>query len=220
MPSSIIPKAMWDELLIVSYLFFESLSSPSSCSSPPVSLDRTTPAQLLNTAEPPSILSSLPFNDLSGEIPSGIWDMEKLKLIDLEGGSTLRLRFTAFVDLPPIHKLFSNKQRTRTCHIPDNFTLPCVIKACVGALNLICGQVVNGMGVKTDLISNVFVGNALVAMYEKFELIEDAVKVFDFMPKRNLINLLKLAHFAVIVSRQYSIKEVDISYLEGVIEKL
>nr|KAJ0221801.1 hypothetical protein LSAT_V11C200093500 [Lactuca sativa]KAJ0223448.1 hypothetical protein LSAT_V11C200093510 [Lactuca sativa] len=39
------------------------------------------------TAEPPSILSSLAFNDLSGEIPSGLWDMEKLKLFDLEANS-------------------------------------------------------------------------------------------------------------------------------------
>lgn len=78
-----------------------------------------------------------------------------------------------------------------------------MIKACVGALNLICGQVVHGMAVKTGLISDAFVGNALVAMYEKFELIDDAVKVLDFCPQRNLINLLKLAHFIVIVSRQY-----------------
>ncbi|RZC47344.1 hypothetical protein C5167_040288, partial [Papaver somniferum] len=34
------------------------------------------------------------------------------------------------------------------------------------------------------------------------------------------INLLKLVHFAVIVSRQYAEKEATICYLEGVIEKL
>lgn len=41
--------------------------------------------------------------------------------------------------------------------------------------------------------------------------------VTDFETK---INLLKLAHFAVIVSRQYAEKEAAISYLVGVIEKL
>lgn len=41
--------------------------------------------------------------------------------------------------------------------------------------------------------------------------------ITDFETK---INLLKLAHFAVIVSRQYPEKEAAISYLEGVIEKL
>jgi len=41
--------------------------------------------------------------------------------------------------------------------------------------------------------------------------------ITDFETK---INLLKLAHFAVVVSRQYSEKEAAVSYLESVIEKL
>lgn len=52
-------------------------------------------------------------------------------------------------------------------------------------------------------------GDALIQLYHNF--------ITDFETK---INLLKLAHFSVIVSRQYSEKEAAISYLEGVIEKL
>ncbi|CAN6460992.1 unnamed protein product [Victoria cruziana] len=52
-------------------------------------------------------------------------------------------------------------------------------------------------------------GDRLIQLYENF--------ITDFEMK---INLLKLAHFAVIVSRQYSEKEAAISYLETVIEKL
>ncbi|GFZ10323.1 proteasome component (PCI) domain protein [Actinidia rufa] len=52
-------------------------------------------------------------------------------------------------------------------------------------------------------------GDALIQLYHNF--------ITDFETK---INLLKLAHFAVTVSRQYSEKEAAISYLEGVIEKL
>ncbi|KAL1830502.1 hypothetical protein ACET3Z_000153 [Daucus carota] len=52
-------------------------------------------------------------------------------------------------------------------------------------------------------------GDALIQLYHNF--------ITDFETK---INLLKLAHFAVIVSRQYSEKEAAISYLDGVIEKL
>ncbi|XP_031098228.1 26S proteasome non-ATPase regulatory subunit 13 homolog B [Ipomoea triloba] len=52
-------------------------------------------------------------------------------------------------------------------------------------------------------------GDALIQLYNNF--------ITDFETK---INLLKLAHFAVIVSRQYSGKEAAICYLEGVIEKL
>ncbi|KAK7252525.1 hypothetical protein RIF29_36525 [Crotalaria pallida] len=52
-------------------------------------------------------------------------------------------------------------------------------------------------------------GDALIQLYHNF--------ITDFETK---INLLKLAHFAVIVSRQYSEKEAAIGYLEGIIEKL
>ncbi|KAL7188112.1 hypothetical protein ACSBR1_038049 [Camellia fascicularis] len=52
-------------------------------------------------------------------------------------------------------------------------------------------------------------GDALIKLYHNF--------ITDFETK---INLLKLAHFAVIVSRQYSEKEAFIGYLEGVIERL
>lgn len=49
----------------------------------------------------------------------------------------------------------------------------------------------------------------LIQLYHNF--------ITDFETK---INLLKLAHFATIVSRQYKEKEAAISYLEGIIEKL
>ncbi|XP_058086918.1 26S proteasome non-ATPase regulatory subunit 13 homolog B-like [Magnolia sinica] len=52
-------------------------------------------------------------------------------------------------------------------------------------------------------------GDALIQLYNNF--------ISEFETK---INLLKLAHFAVIVSRQYSEKEVAIAYLDGVIDKL
>ncbi|XP_010529236.1 PREDICTED: 26S proteasome non-ATPase regulatory subunit 13 homolog B [Tarenaya hassleriana] len=52
-------------------------------------------------------------------------------------------------------------------------------------------------------------GDALIQLYNNF--------ITDFETK---INLLKLAHFAVVVSRQYPEKEAAVSYLERVIEKL
>ncbi|KAF1873745.1 hypothetical protein Lal_00027783 [Lupinus albus] len=52
-------------------------------------------------------------------------------------------------------------------------------------------------------------GDALIQLYHNF--------ITDFETK---INLLKLAHFAVIVSRQYAEKEAAVGYLEGIIEKL
>ncbi|WMV31301.1 hypothetical protein MTR67_024686 [Solanum verrucosum] len=52
-------------------------------------------------------------------------------------------------------------------------------------------------------------GDGLIQLYHNF--------ITDFETK---INLLKLAHFAVIVSRQYPEKEAAIGFLEGVTEKL
>ncbi|KAK4789113.1 hypothetical protein SAY86_020432 [Trapa natans] len=52
-------------------------------------------------------------------------------------------------------------------------------------------------------------GNVLIQLYHNF--------ITEFETK---INLLKLAQFAVVVSRQYLEKEAAISYLEGIIEKL
>ncbi|CAI9785555.1 unnamed protein product [Fraxinus pennsylvanica] len=52
-------------------------------------------------------------------------------------------------------------------------------------------------------------GDSLIQLYHNF--------ITEFETK---INLLKLAHFAVIVSRQYLEKEAAINYLEEVIEKL
>lgn len=71
---------------------------------------------------------------------------------------------------------------------PDNFTLPCVIKACAGLLDVGLGKVIHGMAMKMGLISDVFVGNALIAMYGKCGFVEDAVEVFEYMPERNLVS--------------------------------
>ncbi|PKI38394.1 hypothetical protein CRG98_041220 [Punica granatum] len=54
-----------------------------------------------------------------------------------------------------------------------------------------------------------FVAQAVSQLYHNF--------ITDFETK---INLLKLAQFAVVVSRQYSEKKAAVTYLEGVIEKL
>lgn len=70
---------------------------------------------------------------------------------------------------------------------PDNFTFPCVIKACAGIRDGVLGKVVHGMVVKLSLEKDVFVGNALVAMYGKCGSVETAVQLFESMPERNLV---------------------------------
>ncbi|KAL3512384.1 hypothetical protein ACH5RR_025101 [Cinchona calisaya] len=75
-----------------------------------------------------------------------------------------------------------------TEYLPDNFTFPCVIKSCGGILDVGFGGAIHGMAVKRGLVPDVFVGNALIAMYGKFGNLEDAGKVFEYMPERNLVS--------------------------------
>ncbi|KAG7023269.1 Pentatricopeptide repeat-containing protein, partial [Cucurbita argyrosperma subsp. argyrosperma] len=71
---------------------------------------------------------------------------------------------------------------------PDNFTLPCLIKACTGKCDVRLGQSVHGMAVKMGFIMDLFVGNAMISLYGKCGLVDEAIKVFDKMPERNLIS--------------------------------
>ncbi|PRQ45544.1 hypothetical protein RchiOBHm_Chr3g0492551 [Rosa chinensis] len=66
--------------------------------------------------------------------------------------------------------------------------MPCVIKACGGLLDVGLGQGVHGMVVKIGLALDVYVGNALIAVYEKFGFVGDSIKVFENMSERNLVS--------------------------------
>ncbi|XVE68473.1 hypothetical protein DITRI_Ditri09bG0071100 [Diplodiscus trichospermus] len=71
---------------------------------------------------------------------------------------------------------------------PDNFTFPCVIKACGGILDVGLGQGVHGMAAKLGLLGDVFVCNALIAVYGRCGVVDEALKVFDFMSEKNLVS--------------------------------
>ncbi|XP_074370834.1 pentatricopeptide repeat-containing protein At1g18485 [Apium graveolens] len=71
---------------------------------------------------------------------------------------------------------------------PDNFTFPCVIKACGEIMDLRLMQGVHGLGLKMGLTRDVFVCNALVSSYGKFGLVADAARVFENNAKKNLVS--------------------------------
>lgn len=71
---------------------------------------------------------------------------------------------------------------------PDHYTFPCVLKACSGLDNLRVGLQVHDAIVKVGLDSNVFIGNALVAMYGKCGCLREARKVLDQMPNRDVVS--------------------------------
>lgn len=73
-------------------------------------------------------------------------------------------------------------------HRPDNFTFPCVIKACGWLCDVGLGETAHGMAIKMGLAADAYVCNALIAMYGKFGFVSEAAVVFEKMPQRNLVS--------------------------------
>lgn len=70
---------------------------------------------------------------------------------------------------------------------PDLFTFASVLSACSSGASLGQGKRIHLNAIKTGLDLDVSVGSALVTMYAKCGIIEDARKVFDQMPCRNVL---------------------------------
>eukprot|EP01018_Ginkgo_biloba_P014106 Gb_03263 [translate_table: standard] len=71
---------------------------------------------------------------------------------------------------------------------PNQFTFASVLSACANLAALQQGKQVYAHILKTGFVSDVFVGSALVDMYAKCGSMEKAHKVFDKMPKRNVVS--------------------------------
>lgn len=71
---------------------------------------------------------------------------------------------------------------------PDNYTYPCVLKACSCSDNLGFGLQLHGAVVKSRMDLNVFVGNGLIAMYGKCGCLLEARRVLDEMPRRDVVS--------------------------------
>ncbi|XP_048236130.1 putative pentatricopeptide repeat-containing protein At3g13770, mitochondrial [Ricinus communis] len=70
---------------------------------------------------------------------------------------------------------------------PDNYTLPFVIKACRDTVALDMGRLIHCVVLKYGLHLDHFVCAALVDMYAKCKVIEDAKLLFDVMPSKDLV---------------------------------
>ncbi|KAK6126423.1 hypothetical protein DH2020_039811 [Rehmannia glutinosa] len=71
---------------------------------------------------------------------------------------------------------------------PDDYTLPVVIKVCRNIKDLVMGRVLHSVVYKYGFHLYTFVAAALVDMYAKCKAIVEATKVFDEMPKRDLVS--------------------------------
>ncbi|XP_031492323.1 putative pentatricopeptide repeat-containing protein At3g49142 [Nymphaea colorata] len=71
---------------------------------------------------------------------------------------------------------------------PDKYTFPCVFKASSGLGSLRLGLQLHVVLIKYGLDSNIFVGNALVAVYAKCNDLISARQMFVEMPRRDVVS--------------------------------
>ncbi|XP_058084768.1 pentatricopeptide repeat-containing protein At4g18520, chloroplastic-like [Magnolia sinica] len=71
---------------------------------------------------------------------------------------------------------------------PNPFTYSSALKACAKQEAVRQGKWIHSSANKTHALSNVYVGSSLIDMYAKCGCLEDAIRVFDRMPERNLVS--------------------------------
>lgn len=73
---------------------------------------------------------------------------------------------------------------------PDHFTLPHVLKACGELPSYRCGSAFHGLICCNGFESNVFICNALVAMYSRCGSLEEASMIFDEITQRGIDDVI------------------------------
>ncbi|PIN12251.1 hypothetical protein CDL12_15153 [Handroanthus impetiginosus] len=72
--------------------------------------------------------------------------------------------------------------------LPNNFTFPFLLKSCSRNVDFGLGVKVHSLAVKMGLEDDVFVQTGLVGFYSKLESLDDAQKVFDEIPTKNVVS--------------------------------
>ncbi|XP_042504322.1 pentatricopeptide repeat-containing protein At3g16610 [Macadamia integrifolia] len=70
---------------------------------------------------------------------------------------------------------------------PNKFTYPFVLKACSGLQALKDGKEIHDHAKRVGLDSDIFVSTALIDLYVKCGCLEEARRIFDKMPKRDVV---------------------------------
>lgn len=72
--------------------------------------------------------------------------------------------------------------------LPDKYLVPTILKACSARKMLTCGKVIHGYAMRTELESDVFVGNALIDFYANCADLRLSRSVFDAMKERDVVS--------------------------------
>lgn len=75
---------------------------------------------------------------------------------------------------------------------PDNYTFTFLITSSAHQKSVVYGQIVHGMVIKRGSFSNLYVANSLISMYGVFARVDDARKVFEGMPERDVFSWTSL----------------------------
>lgn len=87
----------------------------------------------------------------------------------------------------PVESLIIYRQMLHRGYEPDHFTFPFVLKGCSIISDIHYGKCVHNCIVKTGFELNVYVSSCLLNMYASCADMESALKVFDKMPKWNVV---------------------------------
>ncbi|XP_031494263.1 pentatricopeptide repeat-containing protein At4g35130, chloroplastic [Nymphaea colorata] len=107
----------------------------------------------------------------------------------------------------------------RSNSAPDRFTFPLVLKACACSSSLREGWKIHCRVVKLGLDADLFVGNALLAMYAKCGFVECACQWFEEMPQRDAVSWNSMLsgyvsngdrHNALLRFRQMQFSQVEV----------
>ncbi|GFQ03520.1 pentatricopeptide repeat-containing protein at5g66520 [Phtheirospermum japonicum] len=85
------------------------------------------------------------------------------------------------------HKMLASSQA-----VPDKYTFNFVITSCAHQNSVVYGQIVHGMVMKNGSLFNLYVANSLINMYAVFARVNDAHRVFDEMPERDVFSWTSL----------------------------
>jgi pentatricopeptide repeat protein len=103
--------------------------------------------------------------------------------------SSLNRRLTSYVKAGQYEKTLEVFEQMGREHIsPDRFTFVPVLNACANLRALQEGRRVHEQIIQSSCENDVFVGTSLVDMYAKNGSMEDAWRVFNKMPKRNVVS--------------------------------
>lgn len=83
-------------------------------------------------------------------------------------------------------RLFGLMRRSRI--EPDSVTVVTLVSACTQLADRAQGRLLHGYAIKTGVVRNNFVGNALIDMYSKCGGLEDALREFEEMEKRDVVS--------------------------------